>query len=131
MSDPSDELAATDASHDPPAPPVQDAVDGRHHAACCNCGDPLAGRYCARCGQRDLDLDRPLGELLADWLGAVVAFDSRLLRTLGPLLMRPGFLTREFLAGRRVRYVDPVKLYLAISLVATLLATLVVATLTG
>jgi hypothetical protein len=41
--------------------------------------------------------------------------DSRLWRTLGALLGRPGYLTREFLAGRRARYLPPVRLYLVLS----------------
>lgn len=88
-----------------------------HRAACRNCGMPLQGPYCAHCGQRDTDLERPLRELVGEWLAGVAAFDNRLLATLWRLLLRPGLLTREYLAGRRVRYVEPVKLYLAISLV--------------
>ncbi|MBV8306736.1 MAG: DUF3667 domain-containing protein [Gammaproteobacteria bacterium] len=42
--------------------------------------------------------------------------DSRLWRTLGALLLRPGYLTRQFLEGRRARYLPPVRLYLVISL---------------
>jgi len=93
-------------------------------SACRNCGAPLVGPYCAACGQRVLDLERPLRDLLGEWASSVAAFDSRLLRTLWPLVRRPGFLTAEFLAGRRVRYVHPLKLYLAISLVAFLVLAL-------
>ena len=89
--------------------------------ACRNCGAPLVGPYCSACGQRVLDLDRPLRDLVREWASSVAAFDTRLLRTLWPLVRRPGFLTAEFLAGRRVRYVHPLKLYLAVSLVAFLL----------
>jgi hypothetical protein len=84
---------------------------------CANCGERLYGPFCAACGQRDADLRRPLREMLGEWLGAVVAFDSRMARTFPPLVLKPGFLTEEFLAGRRVRYVHPLKLYLAVSLV--------------
>ncbi len=93
-------------------------------STCRNCGTPLHGPYCAACGQRVLDLDRPLRDLLGEWASSVAAFDSRLLRTLWPLVCRPGFLTAEYLAGRRVRHVHPLKLYLAISLVAFLVLAL-------
>lgn len=89
-------------------------------SVCRNCGTPLVGPYCSACGQRALDLDRPLRDLLGEWASSVASFDTRLVRTLWPLVRRPGFLTAEFLAGRRVRYVHPLKLYLAISLVAFL-----------
>ena len=89
-------------------------------SVCRNCRTPLWGPYCSACGQRVLNLDLPLRHLLAEWASSVAAFDTRLLRTLWPLVRRPGFLTSEFLAGRRVRYVHPLKLYLAVSLVAFL-----------
>jgi len=93
-------------------------------STCRNCGTPLHGPYCAACGQRVLDLDRPLRDLAGEWASSVAAFDSRLVRTLWPLVRRPGFLTAEYLAGRRVRHVHPLKLYLAISLVAFLVLAL-------
>ncbi len=84
-------------------------------SACPNCGAVLAGPYCATCGQHQRDLDRPLFELIGEALSSFISFDARLLRTLKALL-RPGELTFEFLAGRRARYVHPLKLYLASSL---------------
>lgn len=80
-------------------------------ATCANCDAELHGSYCHRCGQKDLDLDRPFFSLVSEWLGNLFAFDARVWRTLGPLLARPGFLTTEYLAGRRVRYVPPLRLY--------------------
>jgi len=82
---------------------------------CDNCGAAVAGRYCAACGQRR---EAPVHSL---WHFTKVAAedlthaDSRLWRTLGALLGRPGYLTREFLAGRRARYLPPVRLYLVLS----------------
>jgi hypothetical protein len=84
---------------------------------CDNCGAPVSDRYCARCGQR---VEAPVHSL---WHFSELALedlthaDSRLWRTLGALLLRPGYLTREFLAGRRARYLPPVRLYLVISVV--------------
>lgn len=72
----------------------------------------MQGPYCHQCGQPVKGLVRPLSGWLADFLDGVVQWDGRIPRTLVPLLMRPGFLTREYLAGRRVRYVTPVRLFL-------------------
>jgi Protein of unknown function (DUF3667) len=86
-------------------------------ARCDNCGAAVSGRYCAACGQRR---EAPVHSL---WHFSEVAIedlthaDSRLWRTLGALLFRPGYLTREFLDGRRARYLPPVRLYLVISVV--------------
>jgi hypothetical protein len=83
--------------------------------ACPNCAAELFGPFCASCGQRQVDLDQPLRDLVGEAMNAFLSFDARLLRTLTPLITRPGFLTVEFLAGRRKRYVHPFKLYFAIS----------------
>jgi hypothetical protein len=86
-------------------------------AVCSSCGEELHGRFCSHCGQAAEDLNQPLGKLLRTWLEMLVAFDSKIWRTLKPLLLRPGFLTQEYVAGRRVQYVHPLKLYLFMSFV--------------
>ncbi len=84
---------------------------------CRNCATPLEGEYCSHCGQRegrgDLHFSEAIGELADD----VVAWDSRLWRTLLPLVFKPGYLTAEFIAGRKARYVAPFRLYLIISFI--------------
>lgn len=86
-------------------------------SACLNCGEKLLGDFCWRCGQEATDFHRPLRSLAADFLDNVLNLDSKLLRTIGPLLFRPGRLTCEYLAGRRAPYVRPLKLYLLAALV--------------
>jgi Protein of unknown function (DUF3667) len=84
---------------------------------CLNCGEKLLGKYCWRCGQEAADLHRPFRELFSGLVDDVFSLDTRLLRTLVPLFFRPGLLTREYLAGRRARYVRPLKIYLIAALV--------------
>jgi hypothetical protein len=55
--------------------------------------------------------------VLAAWFSALIAFDSRIIRTLKPLVIKPGFLTIEYFAGRRASYVAPFKLYIFFSCV--------------
>jgi hypothetical protein len=84
-------------------------------AHCDNCGAAVSGRYCAACGQRVEPPLHSLWHFIKTATEDLTHTDSRLWRTLGALLFRPGYLTREFLAGRRVRYLPPVRLYLVIS----------------
>src|SRR5579862_5007507 len=99
-----------------PAAPAPSIASTAHPAApdvarCTNCGTPLTGKYCSGCGQRHHELPvhhfwHFVGEAFEDLTHA----DSRLWQTLIALLFRPGFLTREFLEGRRARYLPPVRL---------------------
>ena len=84
---------------------------------CGNCRTPLAGGHCYVCGQPVRGLIRPLAGWIADFFDSVFDWDGRLPRTLVPLLLRPGFLTTEYIAGRRVRYVTPVRLFLFLAIV--------------
>lgn len=88
--------------------------------ACPNCGAPLQGAYCFACGQPRKGTIRPLAGIVADFLDTVFNIDSRTWRTLGPLYFRPGKLSNEYFAGRRVRYVTPLRLYFFLSIVAFL-----------
>lgn len=92
---------------------------------CPNCGTPLAGRYCSACGQEDHSLAVPLYRLILDFLSDQFQFDSRIGRTLGLLLFRPGHLTRNYLEGRRQRYIPPIRLYLFFSIIFFLVVGLV------
>ncbi len=90
--------------------------------ACLNCGTELMGPFCYYCGQPDKNLMRFFPALMRDLLEDVVDFDSRFMRTLKPLLLHPGKLTRDYLDGRRFRYVPPMRLYIFSSMVFFILA---------
>ncbi|MBD3849758.1 MAG: DUF3667 domain-containing protein [Acidobacteria bacterium] len=85
----------------------------RDDGVCPNCSAPLSGPFCSSCGQRQMDLDQPFREIAGEAMESFLSFDTRILRTLWPLVRRPGMLTVDFLAGRRARYVHPFKLYFA------------------
>src|SRR5947209_8865004 len=83
---------------------------------CENCGAQLSGRYCAQCGQPAIDYRRSFRYVIVDVLDSFLNWDSKFFATLGLLITRPWRLTNEFLAGRRVRYVHPLRLYLLASI---------------
>lgn len=96
-----------------PSPSSPDAAA----TACANCGAPLAGPYCAQCGQAADDLRKPLRLLASELSHDVFAFDTRFFRTIVPLFFRPGFLTVEYLSGRREPYVPPLRAYIFASVI--------------
>ena len=95
-------------------------------ASCPNCGQPAPGKFCAACGQAQGPLHVTVREIAHEAIDELLQLDSKLVRTLKPLLTRPGWLTCEYLAGRRERYVRPFRLYLlaevALFLVLALIA---------
>ncbi|MEW5800435.1 MAG: DUF3667 domain-containing protein, partial [Bacteroidota bacterium] len=82
---------------------------------CQNCGAELHGEYCSSCGQRDRDFQVPVNELFHEFIEVIPVFDARLLRSLKPFLIKPGFLTLQYLSGKRRQYISPFKLYFFIS----------------
>ncbi len=82
---------------------------------CLNCGTRLRGQYCGVCGQRARNRLISLWELLREAFGDLLEIDSRVWRTLVPLLIRPGQLTHDYLQGRRARYMPPFRTYLVLS----------------
>lgn len=91
---------------------------------CLNCEAVLTGQYCWRCGQRAQARMITVGELVSNLTTDLVQLESRLWRSLIPLITRPGQLTADYLAGRRVRYMPPFRMYLVFSLIFFLLVTL-------
>jgi hypothetical protein len=100
------EIAARDAT-------VADDAAGH----CRNCGAAAPGAFCPACGQETALALPTARQFLREAAGRYVAFDGRMWRTLAALLFRPGYLTREYLAGRRRRYIRPARLFLVLSLV--------------
>ena len=83
---------------------------------CSNCNTTFEGNFCPNCGQKVIDLERPLNQLIGEVATETLDIDGRAFRTLKMLFLQPGVLTSEFLAGRRKKYTPPLRLYLVISL---------------
>src|SRR4029077_11954966 len=83
---------------------------------CENCGTQLQGHWCAKCGQPAIDYRRSFRHVIADLLNEFLNWDSKFFATIALLIFKPWRLTNEFLAGKRVRYVNPLRLYLVASI---------------
>lgn len=86
-------------------------------AACRNCGAATDGRFCAACGQSTALHPPTVREFVHEFITHNVALEGALWHTLVALLVRPGQLTLEYFAGRRKRYIPPLRLYLTFSLI--------------
>ena len=97
---------------------------------CLNCGAALYGTFCSACGQRAVPPDPSVAELAGDAWQELSGYDGRIAATCDGL-WRPGFLTREYIAGRRARYLSPVRLYLIVSVIYFLVASATPVTMSG
>lgn len=79
---------------------------------CENCGALLHGPYCSQCGQKAAERIVPIWHMINEALEAVIELDMRVLWTLPKFLFLPGRLTKEYINGRRKRYIRPFRLYL-------------------
>lgn len=87
-------------------------------AVCTNCAATLTGEFCQNCGQkRFVESDRRFGHLLHQFLASATDLDGRIWRSVRALLFQPGLLSREYIEGRRARWISPVSLFLAVSVV--------------
>ncbi|MFL5618306.1 MAG: DUF3667 domain-containing protein [Gemmatimonadaceae bacterium] len=97
------------------APPLAPTGEVNEPTRCLNCDTAFTGRFCPACGQPATDPDPTLREYLHELAAEFLLWDGKLFTTFRLLVARPGELTREFLAGRRVRFISPLRLYLTCS----------------
>jgi uncharacterized protein DUF3667 len=83
---------------------------------CENCNAQLRGPYCSVCGQPAIDYRRSFRHVITDLLDSFLNWDSKFFATIALLITRPWRLTNQFLAGRRIRYLHPARLYLLASI---------------
>lgn len=90
-----------------------------HHAslACKNCGADTQGNYCQQCGQATHLHVPSAREFLHEFIAHYVALEGKLWKTLALLIAKPGVLTCEYIEGRRVRYLEPLRVYLTFSII--------------
>jgi hypothetical protein len=85
---------------------------------CLNCNYPMPDDYnfCPMCGQENVDNKAAISMLAEEFINTFFAYDSRFVRSIVPFLFKPGYLTNQFLLGRRLTYVHPLRLYLIVSI---------------
>ncbi|WP_445159287.1 DUF3667 domain-containing protein [Mesohalobacter salilacus] len=86
---------------------------------CLNCNHDLdySDRFCPYCGQRNSNEKLSLFNLLSEYFSGVFAYDSKLFSSIKLIVTSPGKLSIEFLSGKRVRYVNPFRFFISVSIV--------------
>lgn len=86
--------------------------------SCLNCGTQISNEanFCSKCGQVNDTNRLSVKQYFSEYLNGFFNFDNRFLKTIIPLIFKPGFVTKEYIEGRRVKYVNPFQLYLHITI---------------
>lgn len=84
---------------------------------CLNCGHDVEKYYCSYCGQPNYELKENFWTFMSHNIGHYFHFDSKFFQTLVPLLTKPGQLTLDYIAGKRARHLQPVSMYIFVSII--------------
>jgi hypothetical protein len=93
----------------------------RSEKSCLNCGATVMGRYCHVCGQENVEPKESFWHLVTHFFNDITHFDGKFFTTLKDLLFKPGFLSKEYIIGRRASYLNPVRMYVFTSAIFFLL----------
>lgn len=98
-------------------------------AKCLNCGTPLdlSDVYCSYCGQLNTTKSLALKDFLGEFIGSIITYDSRFRYTVKDLLFRPGVITRNYVHGQRLKYANPFRFFLSVSIIFFLVQGLITA----
>jgi hypothetical protein len=89
----------------------------RKEKNCLNCGTIVIGKYCHTCGQENIEPKESVWHLLSHFFNDVTHFDGKFFTSMKDLILKPGFLSKEYMAGKRAGYLNPVRMYLFTSFV--------------
>ena len=84
----------------------------RTDKTCLNCGAEITGRYCSACGQENIEPKQTVWHLINHFFSDITHFDGKFFVTVKDLFAKPGFLSKEYMIGRRVSYLDPIRMYI-------------------
>ncbi len=89
----------------------------RKEKNCLNCGTTVIGKYCHVCGQENIEPKESVWHLISHFFSDITHFDGKFFTSLKDLVLRPGFLSKEYMNGRRVTYLNPVRMYMFTSFI--------------
>lgn len=93
------------------------SVKLRKEKDCLNCGHIVEEKFCPKCGQENIVVKEDALHMVAHAIADYFHFEHKFFGTLRPLLFKPGQLTKEYVAGKRVSFIHPIRLYIFVSIV--------------
>lgn len=102
-------------------PPIKLNIKPKQHKGleCLNCEQPLTGdeNFCSYCGQKNTTKKLSFSVFLNNLFSGFFSYDSRFWKTFIPLLIKPGKVSKQYIEGKRSRFVNPFRLYLNVSII--------------
>jgi hypothetical protein len=89
----------------------------RKEKNCLNCGTTVIGKYCHVCGQENTEPKESVWQLVSHFFSDITHFDGKFFTSLKDLIFKPGFLSKEYMVGRRAKYLNPVRMYVFTSFI--------------
>src|SRR5688500_10817736 len=93
----------------------------RQEKNCLNCGQTVEDRYCTHCGQENVEIQHSALHLIFHYVQDLFHYDGKVWHTLKNLLLKPGLVASEYMEGKRMRNLEPVRFYVFASTVFFLL----------
>lgn len=78
---------------------------------CLNCGTEVKGRFCHICGQENIEPRETVWGLITHFFHDITHFDGKFFTTGKLLITKPGYLSKEYILGRRARHLHPIRMY--------------------
>lgn len=93
----------------------------RKENECLNCGTALIGPYCHTCSQANVEPKESVWHLIGHFIEDLTHFDGKFFSSLKYLIIKPGYLSEQYVRGKRVSYLNPIRMYLFISAIVLLI----------
>ncbi len=84
----------------------------RKEKNCLNCDTTVVGKFCHNCGQENIEPKETVWHLISHFLEDITHFDGKFFTSLKDLILKPGFLSKQYIIGRRASYLNPIRMYL-------------------
>ena len=98
-------------------------VKYRTEKNCLNCGALVDRKFCPECGQPNIETRDNFFHMVGHFISDYLHYDSKFLQSFKSLIIKPGFLTKQYLEGKRVRYIHPLRLFFFITIFMVIMAT--------